>query len=232
MRANIVLSSFGVLLCSLTALPTLADTLKITSEPSGATLEIDGVAVGKTPYEVNLPGGYFHRPRTMFGKRLSAPMRARIVLPGHVTQEIELTRGSLPFVSTKGVYHGDYYVLKSDHFHFDLKKTEDKLTGTAQPAHTGAKVAPELPPDLAPTPAGDPAGSADEAKGRIEIQSTPADAEVYVDGKLVGTTPSAISLRVGPHRIRVITKGFKDWDREVEILKDSEAHLKAILEPL
>ena len=147
MRANIVLSSFGVLLCSLTTLPTLADTLKITSEPSGATLEIDGVAVGKTPYEVNLPGGYFHRPRTMFGKRLSAPMRARIVLPGHVTQEIELTRGPLPFVSTKGVYHGDYYVLKSDHFHFDLKKTEDKLTGTAQPAHTGAKVAPELPPD-------------------------------------------------------------------------------------
>jgi hypothetical protein len=34
-----------------------AQTLKVTSSPSGAKVEIDGVAVGTTPYEVKLPGG-------------------------------------------------------------------------------------------------------------------------------------------------------------------------------
>jgi hypothetical protein len=33
-----------------------AQVLKITSKPGGAKVEIDGVAVGTTPYEVKLPG--------------------------------------------------------------------------------------------------------------------------------------------------------------------------------
>jgi hypothetical protein len=36
---------------------TQAGSLKITSTPSGATVEIDGVVVGTTPYEANFPGG-------------------------------------------------------------------------------------------------------------------------------------------------------------------------------
>ena len=55
----------------------LADTLEITSTPSGATVEINGVARGTTPYREDLPGGYFHRPLTALGKRLEYPMTAR-----------------------------------------------------------------------------------------------------------------------------------------------------------
>jgi hypothetical protein len=41
-----------------------ADTLKITSTPSGASVEINGVTVGTTPYEEEVPGGYFHKTKT------------------------------------------------------------------------------------------------------------------------------------------------------------------------
>jgi hypothetical protein len=36
--------------------PIFADKLQITSNPSGATVELDGVAVGATPFEKEFPG--------------------------------------------------------------------------------------------------------------------------------------------------------------------------------
>jgi PEGA domain len=41
-----------------------ADILKITSSPAGATVEIDGVLEGMTPFEKDFPGGYFHKTKT------------------------------------------------------------------------------------------------------------------------------------------------------------------------
>jgi len=37
-----------------------ADTLKITSNPPGATVEIDRVLAGTIPFEKDFPRGYFH----------------------------------------------------------------------------------------------------------------------------------------------------------------------------
>jgi len=56
-----------------------AQTLKITSKPSGAKVELDGVVVGTTPYEVKVPGGYFHKTRSVFGARLEHAIRAATV---------------------------------------------------------------------------------------------------------------------------------------------------------
>jgi hypothetical protein len=41
-----------------------AESLKITCTPPGATVELDGVLEGTTPFEKDFPGGYFHRTRT------------------------------------------------------------------------------------------------------------------------------------------------------------------------
>ena len=418
MRMKLVLLTAGPLFCALASLPALADTLKITSEPSGATVEIDDVVVGKTPYAAKLPGGYFHQTRSVFGKMLRTGMRARISLDGYVTQDIVLTRGPMPWVALNGVHHGDFYLLKTDHFHVELHKVAGKFTGTVQLASAGAgpmSMLPELPPEkiveiaapavvrlkrpdgwgtgffitdtgviatnahvasglqtmvvqdpagnqseatvvyvsddldfallkadgrnlphltlaaldsirqgqpvlaignpgggmpntvtkgivsavgpygdrqgtwiqtdaainqgnsggpllnshaevigintlkpgrqetqgigfalssedlttilarfypnLAPSPQGSPA-TADEGTGKIGIESAPSDAEIYVDDMLVGTTPTTITLPAGPHKIRVAAKGFKEWEKKVQMLKGNEAHLKATLEPL
>jgi hypothetical protein len=60
----------------------------------------------------------------------------------------------------------------------------------------------------------------------------PDGAEVYVDGKFVGNTPETLKLSVGPHNISLKAEGRKDWQRSIEILKDSQLNLKGQLGPV
>jgi hypothetical protein len=76
----------------------LADKLRITSNPLGATVEINGVSMGTTPFEKEYLGGYFLKTRTAFGARLEHPMVARISLQGYATKELELTEGPMLWV--------------------------------------------------------------------------------------------------------------------------------------
>lgn len=67
--------------------------------------------------------------------------------------------------------------------------------------------------------------------GTVAITSVPDGADVYVDGQFVGNTPETLELTVGPHRIRLAAHGQKDWERSMDILKDSQLSLKAQLTP-
>jgi serine protease Do len=117
-----------------------ADTLKITSSPPGATVELDGITVGATPFEKEFPGGYFHRTHTALGQRLEHPMVARLSLPGYATREIALTVGPMNWIDLHGHNRGEYWLIKSDHFHANLELISAAFTGTvaavsaAQPA--------------------------------------------------------------------------------------------------
>jgi len=84
-----------VLVCALLSLPTLADKLRITTVPPGATVQINGVLVGTTPYEQNIPGGYLHKTKTSLGSRLEHPMVARLTLARYAAKEIQLTEGPM-----------------------------------------------------------------------------------------------------------------------------------------
>ena len=106
-----------------------ADTLRITSNPSGAAVEINGVSVGNTPYEEEVPGGYFHKTRTVLGRRLEHPMVARVSLAGYATKEIQMCDGPMNWVSLKGHSHGEYWLLKMKHFHVDLDPVSKVFTG-------------------------------------------------------------------------------------------------------
>jgi serine protease Do len=128
----------SILLCFVASSP--ADTLKITSTPPGATVELDGITVGATPFEKEFPGGYFHRTHTALGQRLEHPMVARLSLPGYATREIALTVGPMNWIDLHGHNHGEYWLIKSEHFHADLELISAAFTGTvaavssAQPA--------------------------------------------------------------------------------------------------
>ena len=93
-----------------------AETLKITSIPSGATVEIDGVLVGTTPFEKDYPGGYFHKTLTSMGSRLEHPMVARIGLTGFATKEMQMTDGPMNWISVNGRNHGEYWLLPERSF--------------------------------------------------------------------------------------------------------------------
>ncbi|MGH9705668.1 MAG: PEGA domain-containing protein, partial [Candidatus Acidiferrales bacterium] len=55
----------GAAVCLL-AFAAHGDTLTIKSTPEGATVEINGARVGVTPCQLNFPGGYFHKPHSVF----------------------------------------------------------------------------------------------------------------------------------------------------------------------
>src|SRR5215469_3955726 len=107
-----------------------AQSLKLTSNPPGATVELDGVPVGTTPLEKKFPGGYFHRTKTAFGDRLEHPMIARVSLPGYTTHEIALTEGPMEWIDLHGRHHGQYWLFKIDHFHVDLQTVRSTFTGS------------------------------------------------------------------------------------------------------
>jgi TonB family protein len=124
-----------LLLVLLGALPALAGTnptLRITSEPSVADVEINGLVVGQTPYEVEVPESYLQKPKSIFGSRLDHPVHLRLSLQGYVTIELDLADGPMHFRPINGVHHGDYYLLRADHFHFDLEPA------SPQPSAAGA----------------------------------------------------------------------------------------------
>jgi len=123
-----------------------AEKLRFTSNPSGATVELDGVAIGTTPCEKDFPGGYFHKTKTSFGARLEHPLVARISLAGYATKELTLTEGPLNWVSLNGRSQGEYWLFKTDHFHVDLQPISEAFTGeiVARVSDASGGVQPEL----------------------------------------------------------------------------------------
>jgi S1-C subfamily serine protease len=123
-----------------------AESIKITSNPPGASVELDGVLIGTTPLEKSFPGGYFHRTHTVLGQRLEHPLVARISLSGYSTREIPLTDGPMEWVDLHGHNHGQYWLFKSDQFHADLDPVASTFTGTV--AAPGSAAPASLRPEL------------------------------------------------------------------------------------
>jgi hypothetical protein len=123
------------------------DHLVIDSDPSGATVQIDGLVVGKTPYKVEVPGGYIHGTRSVFGKALRQQMHLRLQLDGYLPIDADLARGPMPWIALNGTYHGDYWLLKTSNFDFKLNKAATAFTGNVQ--ITSASESAALRPALA-----------------------------------------------------------------------------------
>jgi len=70
----------------------------------------------------------------------------------------------------------------------------------------------------------------DPEQSKLQISSTPHAADIEIDGKYVGSTPSTMMLSAGQHRISVKKSGFKLWERQITV-STGEANVNAALEP-
>lgn len=81
-----------------------------------------------------------------------------------------------------------------------------------------------------PLPAAAPAASpATEAV--MMVESTPAGADIEVDGNFMGNTPSNLSISPGDHTITLKKKGFGDWSRKMNV-SGPNIHIHAELEAI
>lgn len=61
--------------------------------------------------------------------------------------------------------------------------------------------------------------------GILAITSVPTNADLMVDGSFVGQCPARLTLPSGRHKLRVFSPGFLDWEREIDVLANSEVSL-------
>lgn len=64
----------------------------------------------------------------------------------------------------------------------------------------------------------------------LQIRSTPDGAEIVVDKKYMGGTPSLIRLAPGDHKIQLNKPGFKTWERTVTLTSRGSEFLNPTLE--
>jgi hypothetical protein len=64
----------------------------------------------------------------------------------------------------------------------------------------------------------------------IVIKSTPDGADITVDGKFVGSTPSTLKLSIGEHTITIEKSGFKAWTRTMTVSSAGTVSIDATLE--
>lgn len=90
----------------------------------------------------------------------------------------------------------------------------------APPPQPEPAPAPEAVPAPAPEPVQAPAppvpAPAPETQ-RVAITSTPEGADITVDNKFMGNTPSTVLLPLGDHTVAISKNDFYTWEREVTL---------------
>jgi len=69
-----------------------------------------------------------------------------------------------------------------------------------------------------------------EAKGIVNLTSQPDKADVELNGNFIGQTPATLKLKEGKYEIKITKSGYKPWIKNIQILKDSNINLEAVLE--
>jgi len=96
----------------------------------------------------------------------------------------------------------------------------------AQPAPASAENAGQSPaPAVVPSAAASP-----PATVKCSFSSTPAGAEVTLDGRYVGSTPSVVGVAVGDHVVVMTMAGFVQWKRDLSVSSGSELTVNAVLQ--
>jgi hypothetical protein len=138
---------------------------------------------------------------------------------------------SIYFVDDRGKVRQQLYTYIGD----ETKGKPEAVAAAENPPGQAASQAspiPAAPVQAAPvqiqTQAAEARASAEAVK--CSFASTPAGAEITVDGKYVGSTPSILNLGVGTHAVEVSLPGFVQWKRQLTVSASSELSVNAVLE--
>jgi hypothetical protein len=113
------------------------------------------------------------------------------------------------------IMHGkDVNIPKGTSFNAYVDGDRQITLGGPPPATPAATPAP--PSALTATPQQVPAAPAEEL-ATIVVKSIPDGADITVDGKFVGSTPSTVRLPPGDHTVALEKSGYKTWQRTMTV---------------
>ena len=64
----------------------------------------------------------------------------------------------------------------------------------------------------------------------VQIDSRPDLAEVWLDGKFVGSTPLAYRVAPGDHKIELVRPRYASWTRTLTVMPDQPTRVAALLQ--
>ena len=77
----------------------------------------------------------------------------------------------------------------------------------------------------------DPSAACTSSTGAcVTFVSEPQGADIYVDGKFMGNTPSVIVLAAGSHELRIESERFAPWSRTLETSAGNKVTIRATLQ--
>jgi hypothetical protein len=216
--------------------------LTISSEPSGARIYEEGNLLGNTPltltYTFQSSANGTFSPKTGFRK---SPNRSfdfpgaghRFESPSLSASELEMspqTGGNQyktrSFTAIKDGYRAQTRIFQFSADDLDAGKTNFSLLFILEPLE--AKPQQQQQQQQQQTTVVFPTtGAPAKAFGTLTIITTPSQAEVYVDGGFVATTPvSNLQLEAGFHKIDIQKSGYKTWTRNVQVLANSPVKIE------
>jgi len=104
-----------------------------------------------------------------------------------------------------------------------------RAAAPAQSSPAPAPSATSAPVAAAPSPAV-AAQEAVPTNVKCNFSSTPPGAEITLDEKYVGSTPSEITVTTGTHVVAFSMPGFATWKRDLTVIPGSELTVSAILQ--
>ena len=164
--------------------------LEIWSSPAGADISLDGMPIGKTPHSLVVPPG-----------------------------EHTITLRKPDFATWQRTVQTDPSKRRVTAY-LERKLLDLKFP----PAPTPPAVAPK---NSAPAPKhsepaarrSEPAAKDKNSQGDavLDFWSSPAGADIFVDGAYVGRTPYSLAVEPGQHTISLHKKDFGTWQRKVQV---------------
>jgi hypothetical protein len=113
----------------------------------------------------------------------------------------------------------DGYVLQERRITITAARASQSLTFTLAPERAA--------PAPAPAPAPAQAGS---TVALVLIESRPAGASVFLDGRLVGTTPLQVGdVTIGNHQVALALDGYSRWTATIDV-EAGEQRIRASLD--
>ena len=109
----------------------------------------------------------------------------------------------------------------------------EPATAIATPSEAPRPKAPDAPRAARPAPQGErlPVNAAPNTAGGLFAITRPVGAQVFVDNKLIGTTPLFMSqLSSGSHEVRLELPGFKTHSSSIQVEPNSRFRLAVQLE--
>jgi len=104
------------------------------------------------------------------------------------------------------------------------------VPATVPPPAEAAKPDTVIAAQSQPTAGSAAANAATSPSTKLQIESIPLGADIEVDGRFVGSTPSDAHVAAGEHTVVIRKSGFKTWKQKLKSTAGTSAYIIAELE--